>query len=462
MAQSRKRAGQPTAGVRRGAHRDDSESEFAHAVGVAPRMPVPVTKGQVLQLQRTAGNRAVQSLLQSPVARRAPAIQRLTTKATDLDELMGKSTRGTLGMGGSSYAELRKALANYEKAAMDKKKGTEAGLIVLLDKVDRLAMKWINTHKDDAARQARIRALVDEIGAERLKISKGQADLQYIKSMASEGTGFGGVEGPAGKDFEHTFKMNNATIGMSAYSNYGSDIGTATKWAEPEDKARVEKEETEKHAEQRAFVAKYGLTASEAAAIRLYTFAGSQYTMMNAAASNDKGWIGNVVKDSTFKVKGVDAKVLGEEGGLHTAMATQAIMKLPPYRGLTYRGESVTRNDLATRLKPGQVWRFPGLTSSSREEGVATGYRATGVSDSRPVGIVWEFENVGGRHVETISEVAEAEVLLPPGTEVVVLSITYEKDEVKKGVTYPLYRIKTLPRPKTRAPEPFTGRPLPK
>lgn len=453
--QSRSRVGRKHSPGRHPARRDDAHREVALGGGVAQRMPTPVTQAQVLHLQRTAGNRAVSSLIGPKPA----TVQRLTTTTGDLDKLMGKSKTGTFGIGGSSYAELRKALAKYEDAKAKDEPGAEAGLMVLLDKVDRLATKWVNTHKGDAARAARLRSLVDEVAVERLAISKKQTEQQYMSSMAA-GYDKGGVTPPAPKGAPHMFLQGSLDIGISAFTKYEADIQSSLKLSgSPDDP--FHKQVEAQALKRRQFVEKYNLSGAEAAAIRIYTLASVQYSMMNAATANDKDWIAGVLSDKSnqmLKTKGVGEKELREEGGIHTAMAMQGLKKLPPYKGKTYRGEGITQADFDTNIKPGSKRRFGTLTSSSRLLDVAQGYRAKGMNAGRPVGILWEFENVGGRHVEAISEVeGEAEVLLPVATEVVITDVIYEKN-ISIG---PMYRIKTFAMPKAPAPSPFTRRPLP-
>ena len=122
----------------------------------------------------------------SAMARRS-VIRRLSTTPRRLDAAMGKSKKGILGAGKSSYATIRSTLEKYEKAkaAKDPVRANS-----LLESLDAACTRYLNEHKDattkqDQDRRKLIDKLSDEVATERATASQRWAQISYVDSLAA-------------------------------------------------------------------------------------------------------------------------------------------------------------------------------------------------------------------------------------------------------------------------------------
>lgn len=415
----------------------------------------------VRDVQRVAGNAGLTALVAQ--RRTAAVVQRLSTTSVDFDREMGKSnTRGAFGKGASHFALVRKALADYEKAKTATEPGGEAKVVLALERVSKLAADWLNTHKGSSPRHTLLRTLIDQVLEESASLSKKQAEKRYFDSLLAGARPMGNVPSPVADDFEHQFQVaGGSKIAHSSYSDYKADINTAKILArDTPDEEKIGKEADEHYGRRLKFRETHCISAAEEAAIRFYTSDVGFYQFVTAASANDNEWLAGVQKNATnaaFRRRivwkdgkqieiPVDFKTIKEEGALHAAMATRGIMKLPPYKGRSYRAESLSTKEF-NLLKVGKPHTFKALTSTSKNEGRAGNFLTSTLSDKRPISVMWKFINVGGRDVSTISELSgEEEVLLPPSTTVNIVSIRFLRSApIFKGGTGKIYEIDTLP-----------------
>jgi hypothetical protein len=378
-------------------------------------------QGDLLCLQRMVGNRAVNELIQRD----------LSVKAADLDASRGKSnTRGVFGKGASSFATLQKALKAYEKEKGQSGPEAEGNVEAALELIEQLSIKWLNEHRDattdqDAARRHVVDKLADDVGRERLALGRKHAQNRYLESLTAGLPSAGGLT-HAPKDFEH--KLTTASggarnIGASAMTNYESDI--KTNWVlnstDPEDVAK--KKARDLYEPRAKFFAKYGISAAESAGLRIYTNKANEYRYMTAASGNDPGWIDKIkANPNNAELKNFDTGALMEEGSLHVAMATEALLKIPPYRGMVLRGDTFSQARF-DKLGIGPH-TFASILSATTDKEVALSYLATEVGGTSPIGAIWVLVDSGGRSVDDISEVqGESEILHPPGTNVWITDI---------------------------------------
>ena len=370
----------------------------------------------LLRLQRLAGNQAVTQVI---------AQRDLSVTAAAFEASMGTSnTRSFLGTGASSFAQLRKAVQAYEAAIKNTRPEAEQTVVMALALIDRRATAYLNLHRDatkpqDVARRALVVKLQDEIPAERAKLSQKQAQDRYMESLTA-GQSLGTFKGG---DSPHKFQaaQGGRSIGASAATNYEGDIFVAGALAD--DQAAAEKQARAELGPRQEFFKKHGVTAAESAALRIYTTPSDQYRYMNAAAANSKGWMRGVKAGANSPdVAKTKKKVLMEEGSLHTAMANRGLLKIPAFKGRTYRGDAMDAGRFGG-LAVGS-YTFSHLVSTSTKTDTAFTFLGSNLSASNAHGVVWAFEDAGGRRVGRISETqGEGEVLLPVNTVVQITDI---------------------------------------
>ncbi|HWE56469.1 MAG TPA: hypothetical protein VG435_13220 [Acidimicrobiales bacterium] len=414
-------------------------------------MPGPVTAGPagvplgtdssgamrdyVLSLQRVAGNQATSTLLDGGADDKAP---RLSVKPADLDAVAGKTSGGFLGKGRSSILDIRDALNRYDKASQGGRPDTKQDQV--LEKLDRLTTKWINSHRGDRLSddQRKTRSLLiklsDELPDVRASTSQRRAHDRYIAD-ASAGTYDARPlsEGAVTPNAATTtpFKAMGATSARSAAAARTGYAGLRDRAEEvgkdPLSDPAYAKRMLDKYEARMSLVRQYRLTEAEHAAITTYTDSSGDFQYINAAAANSKEWMGGIKADEqktpTRHAKQGD-RTLREEGALHAGMASSGLRKLPPYPGVSYRGESMTLKAFKEKAKVGKVAKFPNLTSSSKRNEVALKFAWDNLGEQKNVAVIWAFSDAGGRDVEALSsEDGEGEVLFLPGTSFVTSSI---------------------------------------
>jgi hypothetical protein len=197
----------------------------------------------------------------------------------------------------------------------------------------------------------------------------------------------------------------------------------------------------------RAAARTMGLSAAELAAIQTYTNIDFRY--INPATADDSAWLaGNhpdladkpnksrvdwmtlqdelsaagQTLDQRMADRRAELTALREEGGLHTGVALQGLLKMPVWMGTAYRGEGleperfdprfVKKGDGFVPRNPTFTWKtITSLTKNSRK---SVSYASVGTEYK----IYWEFEVINGRDIEGLStKRTEEEVALLPGAE---------------------------------------------
>jgi hypothetical protein len=206
-----------------------------------------------------------------------------------------------------------------------------------------------------------------------------------------------------------------------------------------------------KHAERsrsRTSATAMGLSAAELAAIQTYT--AQDYRYINPAAANDPGWLAANFPDladqpnksleewaelqDLLAAEGQSLEqrlaerqkqltAFREEGGLHTGVALKGLRKMPPWKGLAYRGENaegkrfypryVRHGDSFLPRNPTFSWKT--ITSISKSEVAANTFMSMGSGNYQ---VMYEFEITNGRDIEGLSvNRREREIALLPGAE---------------------------------------------
>ncbi len=126
-----------------------------------------------------------------------------------------------------------------------------------------------------------------------------------------------------------------------------------------------------------------------------------------------------------------DLTALREEGGLHTGVALQGLLKMPVWKGTAYRGEKIGSDRFDPRfVKKGNgfapreaTFTWKTITSISKERGIAESFALQG---DGLYSVIYEFKVINGRDIEDVSLARrEREVAILPGAE-----FAYEPIEV--------------------------------
>ncbi len=364
---------------------------------------------QVLQLQRTVGNKGVGRLL----AHRStlPVQGAFEMKTSHFDQQIGMTDTFMNMFGKSIFYNIRNTLASYEKAASPNR-------LKLLDKLENLCSKWMVAHgtsksAGDLKKKAVVQNLLDEVDAERASVaSKQAAEGIYLANAVNVGK----------KD------PNSSDIGkkyaLEALSRDG--MGAA-------EKASIGQYSNA----EASLMSAHGVTGAEIAAIK--TFTASDYQYINPATANSESWLTSNRKQFHLSAKLGD-RTFSQEGSLHTAIAMQGLTKMPAWTKPAYRGERCTPTQFGEKYSVGKEFSYNSFASSAQEERVALNF-AHGLADSPPsldksVAVLAVLEETGGRDISSISMVqGEKEVLLLPGSKFVVKKV----EEVDGNTAYARY-----------------------
>lgn len=352
------------------------------------------TQDRLLDLQRRAGNRATCALVGGQAPRE---VQRsIGVSAAQLASLRtGNALTRTFGS--STFDKLVSLRKRYDRAK------DQPNRLFYADAIAGVCDHWLATHGRSASKaDLRRRPVVEDLQAHALRAaSKIRAEVIYMKEM--EG---GGLEG----------------IGALTRSNAlgpakGLAKGKTSKGAGADDAAA-------------ALAAEHKLTAAEIAAIRVYTL--PDYTYINPATANADGWMKSRIAGANdmHSFKKVHQKVLKSEGALHAGMLMQALGKLPPWKGLTYRGSRMTPEKFKAEYSQGATSKFTAFGSSAKIESAARKF-ADGVggdvspSVAETVSVMAKVTLTNGRDISSLSAamVKEDEVLILPGATFAVTNI---------------------------------------
>lgn len=392
-----------------------------------------ISPSEILTLQRSAGNRAVRAQLAAhPVVQ----IQRLRVSSADLAPHVTKESKTNRRFGGSTFGKISRLLAAYESAGTDPAEREN-----LLAKLDLLGTEWINTHPSGTgqndARRPFIEKLLNEIPAERAALSKQQAQAVYVDNLRAKK----GTDGALGA-LSTTAKMGTKT---PSKKSSGPWLSQAAKLDEQ--------------------MKATGLSEAEIMSILVYS--ATDYKYINPIVANSRSWTRtqkgtegmegmtaladnegtdqktgdalaldlpegkggpNVAHDKATAMSG-SARQVVEEGALHAGIVMEALKKLTPYKGKTYRGERITRDQFKKKYAKGTTFSFAAFASTSFDKSVSANF-AHGLSGdnvptaSQDVSVLQVLTNAGGRDISALSMVPEEkEVLLLPGSSFVVKAI---------------------------------------
>lgn len=385
----------------------------------APRLPsvsraTPVTNplhGAILELQRTAGNRAVAGLLSQGQV----AVQRvLATKPSDLDKFISTVDLVKGGIGKASehkkgFNAIRSALSEYQSEVKSRTDPEmQARRLAILDV---LCTRFLKDNPGDIKRRAIIDRLLDEIGYERAAVSQVQGQEIYQGNIASSSPGSGVPVSSEETDPAKKFAFQALSQeGQQGATNY--DIG--------ERRDRRQKVEEEK--------AKYGLSEAEISAITI--FSAGDFKYINPAVANSPKWLASnkakAIEDAKGgtpdRFTGADDKTIMQEGSLHTAVAMQGLAKMERYEGESYRGARYTPEEFKDKFAVGGKTKFTTLASSSHSKDIALDFAHGTGTGTKPkpeqtVAVLSILTGSGGVDISNIAMIrSEAEVLILPGS----------------------------------------------
>jgi len=323
----------------------------------------------LLDLQRSAGNRATQQALKSLTAQRA-----LATRASDLDKAFGRGGAVAANLDRGTFAGIRRTIATYQRLQ------NPADQLDALQTLSKLISKWMVEHKGkgatDMERRRMLERLEGEIAGESVRLSKASADERYVENVHSSREG--------GNGDKHAFK---ALTGDSK----------SRMWEPPQMKAG------------RAL----GLSDAEITAIQIFT--GNDYGYINPATKVDEEWYqANKSRERTQAAftEGASDKTTKSEGRVHSGMAVKGLLKLPPYGPDVYRGLAFTAAEFKRDIPPDGLYVIPALASASKSRRTAEGFAGTG---DKEIAVLMVMHHAGGREISKISLASnEAEVTLMP------------------------------------------------
>lgn len=382
--------------------------------------------GDILQLQRTVGNRSVGRLLTTGRQNRptTPQVQRIPTAA----EI--PAYRDKLGRMSKSVKTIRSLLADYHASQITYNKAT------WLSWSKAIADEWVQKHKEPS----KTRTALDNFRSEAdSQVKKLYSKLMQQSKLSKQG------EATTGSDYLSKFKSEFGFRGRSAkemaqpQAEYITSLmgGGARKPGPDEQKIGLMFKQIID--QNQAWQQKYQLTEAELTAIKTYT-AGT-YRIINSALSGDEGYLKAMMGNKELDLEGAgetkdtsDAGVAKAtaEAYLHAGQIDRAIQKMltvKPWTGTAFRGETQPIAEMERIYKNKQV-KFPFYLSTSKEEGKAKKFMTDGFGNAaRPLGVLWKIQVDKGADIEDISISShEKEVLLPKFTRLEIVGRKKQKD----------------------------------
>lgn len=425
------------------------------------------TAREVMVLQRMVGNQVVQRLLSSESEKRKePLHSTASPRAGTQDSHMTPTIQAVRRQGESSPSPVAQGVVQRKmsfrqsdliagkagKKTLKQKLGYETtwdnlmGLLgeyeqtqfaekelESLQKIEQMVRAWLVKHAKYGKKSKDPRVIVARqlYKAVQIEMPRVEAQAQYITDLGAQ------------KEGKRTpFKY--LRIGDQAYDTAKLLAGGG---------ARQQKN-IGADAEARDTAAKYKLTDAEIAALQTYT--ANDFTYMNPAMSA-RGML--AMKDKQAKIAGLHtwlSQNLDEqtpeddpkrgssitpeqraeakaEGKRHGLIAMQALMKLPDYQGIVYRGQTLTPEDLASRYQVGKRISYEFLISSSKDRSVSEKFAAVkttgkGKPVDGKVGVLMIINlKAGGKDISMLSTVGkEQEVLWLPGQELLITKVIPE------------------------------------
>lgn len=363
----------------------------------------PNAEQRLLDVQRRAGNKAACALV---AGNAPPSVQRsIGISAADLAKLRTGNTLQR-AFASSTYDKLVALRKKYDKFRDQPNK------LFLADAIAGVCDHWLATHgKSPSKADQRRKPIVEDLQAHALRAaSKIRAEMIYMKDL--EGGGLKGI--------------TRTTKSASVEPAKALAAGRATPKTPGVEGA------DEKAA---ALATQFNLTAGELTAIRVYTV--SDYGYINPATANSDSWMEHNKQNALdgTALKSVDGKVLKEEGVLHAGMAMQGLTKLPPWKGLTYRGSRMDPASFADDYYRGATITFGAFGSSAKNESAAREFANGTGGDVAPgknqtVSVLMHVTLTNGRDIAALSaalskigKAKEDEVLILPGATFQVVDI---------------------------------------
>lgn len=437
------------------------------AASVAPSAAVD----PLLALQKRAGNQATLAM----IARRPDATvqRRIDTTAGTLTRLRSWSDGPLVGSG--TFDKLVKAIDAYH----GRQPGTPE--LPLVQTIAGLAQHWVAGHSKEksSAKRAQLDAVIQVQAEAEREIGILRAQAIYLDHGEQTRTKASGATA-AGNQFDAMTaggSSSTAEMGMPVAAKVA--IGKAGE-APAAFGANQEAE---------ALATRFKLTPAELAAVRIFTL--GDYTYINPAVAQNRKWLldqqkGRLVDPNSLKtsdelaaaprpalpqvpgtmpslpklpppgrqanmppvpktpsavpalpvrpeVRAAEQRVKGwmDEGRMHAGLVMQAVEKLPPWKGVCFRGARFTPTEAAESFAVGKKLEYRTFASTSLSRATAEGF-ADGTSGNtapapdRTASVMVILTLRNGRDIQALSAAGagEREILLLPGAEFTIVEAT--------------------------------------
>lgn len=378
-----------------------------------------VSAPQLLQLQHTVGNRAVQRLLGSaPAAGTRPLVLQRKLKFKPQD-LVGKTSfsAGIKAIRGkpSTFTLIQHDLEAYW--AIDRN-DPDAGTL----RVDKLhsmlarAKDWLSEFdasatapsESDFKKRAGLNRLVSAIETE---LPDATFRAKYVKLV---------------KDDEMRNSLNEDLLGGRYAYDKAHKRGLKNNTLKS-----TELNDNQKRTLLEYKYVKKNLKLTQSELLSLYSYTGDGYELINPAMAQNADWLKANMKrnhkETDTPEKVAKSMEMNREIG---AMATSALNKLPDWEQkgqVLFRGETMP-SDEARDLKPGATKTYPHFVSTSQSDATPRRMLSTWASPARPYQVLYNIVDTSGRPGKDVSLMAksgsgESEILFAPGTSFVVVKV---------------------------------------
>jgi hypothetical protein len=390
----------------------------------------------ILRLQRTVGNRAVNSLLGragKPAPGGRPPVTSSVQRMPRPTDIHGYNDR--LGRTSKTVKGVRKMLADYH---VNQSPGER---LWLLQATRATADHWIKKHGTGSQTAADFQAL----------ISQADNDIPQLASkLVKQGQLRQAGEAKGGGQYLSEYKTQFGYRGRSAQemaqpqAGYFSAMqqGAAPAKSQPE-KMKMGLATDSQTTKNVDWLKKYQLSEAELTAIKTYT-AGT-YRIINAALTGDEGYLKAMVTNTELDLAGggetPDTSTAGldkatKEAWLHAGQIDKAIDKITAkeaWTGTTYRGETYPLAQMEHHYQSKHI-KFLNYVSTSKDRTRAEKFMKDAMPNAnRPLGILWKISVSKGADIEDVSIAShEKEVLLPRNSRF-ELSKRSKKSDPNKG-----------------------------
>jgi len=409
----------------------------ASALDLVASKPALSRPDDILKLQRTVGNRAVNRLLAAQDKGKPAAsgqatstgiggtlanIQRMPAPA-DISKHKDK-----LGRTSKTVKQVRSMLADYHASQIPYHK------IGLLNVSKAMADMWLKKHGDNSNTATDFKKLISDADQELPGLTK---TLVEQKKFADEGEKTSGGEYLSQYDKKFGYRGRSAQEWARPQAKYIHSLaaGGAANPSSEQGMGLALGPQLHKQWQQ-----KYQLSEAELTAIKTYT-AGT-YRIINSALTGNEGYLGDMISNTELDlVKGgekEDKSPAGlakakAEAYLHAGQIDKAIAHIvakQSYTGTAWRGDTYPVAQMETIYK-NKVIKFPNYLSTSKSDKEAKVFVAKGLgkNPNRPLGVLWKIQVTKGADITDISiSPFEQEVLLPRNTTLQLLKRKKRKE----------------------------------